>query len=355
MFTARIHSVRTDGSVVCPSDNGKKAGGGRGVSQLGHFFRGSQLYVLPSSARALLLVARAANDCMALCDKPRCRVAGLFEDDIDYASGKKDQPSGWPKPTATKEACCAACKAEDGCAAGVWGPPDDPKATCWFKSVDEVKKGKGKPYGNKKTVACTLQDDNGNPEVGGDSGSDGLLVLLGVAVLVYGVGGCAVGFVQGKRARDGLAQMHPHSHLWREWGGLATDGLALLRPRSGLTASPRGGGGAGRSQYAPLGDAEAPDLPSKDAKRSSEKSKKSKEKLKSKEGKSDRSAEKRDKERRPSRSSIQADPAPAPEVAAPVSTAMTRKPVAYRGDEHLVKPTPTLSAGARETGVKVTL
>ena len=309
--------------------------------------------------RALLLAAPRceANDCTALRDEPRCRFAGLFEHDIDYASGKKDQPDGWPKTLATKEACCAACKAEDGCAAGVWGPPGDPKATCWFKSADEVKKGKGKPYGNKKTVGCTLQDDNGAPEVGGGSGSGGLLVLsLGVAALVYGVGGCALGFAQGKRARDGLAQMHPHSHIWRDWGGLAADGIALLRPKSGLTASPRGGGaGAGRSQYAPLGDAEAPDHESKDAKRSSGKSKKSKEKSKSKEGKSDRSAEKRNKERRPSRASAQPEPAPAPEIAAPVSTAVTRKPVAYRGDEHLVKPTPTLSAGARETGVKVTL
>eukprot|EP01043_Picozoa_sp_COSAG02_P003532 COSAG02_NODE_86_length_39084_cov_17.815724_32_plen_301_part_00 len=91
-----------------------------------------------------------------------CRSVGEFENDIDYKTGSRKQPAGWPKKTATKEACCAACKAAVGCGAGVWGPPG-PDGECWFKTIDEVKSGKGKPFGNKKTIGCTLGDSDDTP------------------------------------------------------------------------------------------------------------------------------------------------------------------------------------------------
>lgn len=70
--------------------------------------------------------------------------------------GRRDQPPGWPKTFNTKEECCQACIAEDGCAAAVMGIPPGPK-DCWFKTEEDLK-AKGKPCCGKHTVACTPQD-----------------------------------------------------------------------------------------------------------------------------------------------------------------------------------------------------
>jgi hypothetical protein len=64
-----------------------------------------------------------------------------FEDDVDYSAGSQLQPAGWPKAAGTKEACCAACAAAPGCAAGVFAL--DPhglrgRANCWYKDEAQV-------------------------------------------------------------------------------------------------------------------------------------------------------------------------------------------------------------------------
>ena len=102
--------------------------------------------------------------------------AGEFEDNIDYSSGKQDQPAGWPKGGfATQQECCDACAAAEGCAAAVWGSPPGPAALCWYKTAEDVKH-KGKPHAGKITVGCTLKAADGGP--GGGGGFGGTLLLL---------------------------------------------------------------------------------------------------------------------------------------------------------------------------------
>ena len=151
--------------------------------------------------------------------------AGEFEDNIDYSSGKQDQPAGWPKGGfATQQECCDACAAAEGCAAAVWGSPPGPAALCWYKTADDVQH-KGKPHAGKITVGCTLKAADGGPGGGGFGGT--LLLLLSGCLAVYLGGGAALGWAQGRRPAAGLAQLHPHAHLWREWRGLIADGLSF--------------------------------------------------------------------------------------------------------------------------------
>lgn len=52
-------------------------------------------------------------------DKWKCD----FEQNVDFASGKQEQPPGWPKLNIpAQEACCQLCAQQSGCAAGVWDP-----------------------------------------------------------------------------------------------------------------------------------------------------------------------------------------------------------------------------------------
>ncbi len=37
-----------------------------------------------------------------------------------------------------------------------------------------------------------------------------------------------LGYVQGRRPRDGMLQLHPHGHTWREWRGLVADGVSFV-------------------------------------------------------------------------------------------------------------------------------
>eukprot|EP01043_Picozoa_sp_COSAG02_P114006 COSAG02_NODE_50284_length_321_cov_1.112613_1_plen_96_part_01 len=37
-----------------------------------------------------------------------------------------------------------------------------------------------------------------------------------------------LGYIQGKRPRDGMLQLHPHGQTWREWRGLVADGVSFV-------------------------------------------------------------------------------------------------------------------------------
>lgn len=69
----------------------------------------------------------------------------------------RDQPPGWPKSANSKEECCKACIAQEGCAAAVISDPPTANG-CWFKSEEDIK-FKGAPCCGKQTIACTPKDD----------------------------------------------------------------------------------------------------------------------------------------------------------------------------------------------------
>ena len=242
---------------------------------------------------------------------PRPAAAGcVFEDGIDFSAGKEAQPAGWPKKTPSKEECCAACAAEQGCAAGVFLIQTD--AECWYKTAEDVAK-KGKAAAGHNTVGCTLS-------AGGGGGGHFLLLLCGAAAVYVG-GGMALGHAQGKRPRDGITQLHPHAHLWREWRGLIADGLSF----SGGGGAGSRGGAAGK--YSQVGDARPEDGGSR--------------------GRSRKKEKKRGRDRKPEKAAA-SPPQPAAEPA--LEAELTAEPAREW------KPTARaahLSSGARETGVKI--
>ena len=253
--------------------------------------------------------------------------AGEFEDDIDYSSGKQDQPAGWPKGGfATKEECCDACAAAEGCAAAVWGSPPGPAALCWYKTAEDVKH-KSKPHAGKITIGCTLSAADGGPGGAGGFGGTLLLLLCGSLALYLGAG-AALGWAQGRRPAAGLAQLHPHAHLWREWWGLIADGLSF----SG------GGSRGGKNRYAPVPAAEPP--PPGGAR----------------EGRREPKKRRKEKGKRREKEKSGRTPAAAPDGEG--SAAAPQRPPPPQKEEREWRPTPRaahLAAGARETGVKVTL
>ena len=250
--------------------------------------------------------------------------AGEFEDDIDYSSGKQDQPAGWPKGGfATKEECCDACAAAEGCAAAVWGSPPGPAALCWYKTAEDVKH-KSKPHAGKITIGCTLSAADGGPGGAGGFGGTLLLLLCGCLALYLGAG-AALGWAQGRRPAAGLAQLHPHAHLWREWWGLIADGLSFS-------------GGGSRGAYAPVPAAEPP--PPGGAR----------------EGRREPKKRRKEKGKRREKEKSGRTPAAAPDGGG--SAAAPQRPPPPQKEEREWRPTPRaahLAAGARETGVKVTL
>eukprot|EP01045_Picozoa_sp_COSAG04_P023634 COSAG04_NODE_2836_length_3512_cov_1.423088_2_plen_581_part_00 len=173
---------------------------------------------------AALAVAAAVQSSSAECK---------FEVNIDYSSGKQDQPPGWPKNVPSAAACCAACKEAEHqdppCGAGVWSPPN-PSGQCWFKSIEDLEH-KTKPFGAKTSVACTLEDEDGNPLSPGLGPGALFAGFLAAALCAYLCGGVMLGVAQGRRPRDGLARLHPHDQLHREWIGLVIDGLSLVSGR----------------------------------------------------------------------------------------------------------------------------
>jgi hypothetical protein len=172
-------------------------------------------------------MAPAAQLALLACCAPLLAAAGcVFEDGIDFSAGKETQPAGWPRKTPTKEECCAACAAEPGCAAGVFLIQAAPE--CWYKTAQDVAR-KGKAAAGHTTVGCTLSASSGGGHV--------LLLLCGAAAVYVG-GGMALGYAQGKRPRDGMAQLHPHARIWREWWGLIADGVWAMGGEAIIPSEP---------------------------------------------------------------------------------------------------------------------
>lgn len=160
-----------------------------------------------------------------------------FREGVDFASGNQDQPSGWPKPSASQQVCCQQCNdaqppaVATPCAAAVWDPIN---TACWFKSAEDVKHP-GKPFKGKPSVACVLLAHSG-----GDAWAHAVLLLAGVCGFIYLLFALFNYQVRGQRGLNIL----PLVYEARETYGLVLDGVAFTmgRRRHHRGAQPLGGG-----------------------------------------------------------------------------------------------------------------